>query len=190
MRRILTSLFMIGVVTALVTGATSAYFTDTAEIKGVTFSTGNADLRIANSERTTPPGWADNPSGVSIFEFNEEKWYPGKEVHESLYLGNFSQSPVALAVSAKITSYSETIGGLGNVFLMKLGSSDWHTLNWWRNHTVELLNVPYAADHSSSNLNNFARLLKVWIKMDPNAGNAYTGGSISFNLHFDAEQVH
>jgi len=50
MKKILLSLAVIGIVSAVVVGGTSAWFSDTEEIKGNTFSTGSIDINVDKGE--------------------------------------------------------------------------------------------------------------------------------------------
>ena len=143
MKKILTSLFIIGVVGALITGATSAYFTDEGEIEGVTFSTGNADLQMTQASMSS--WYAGNASATDLDITFPDDLYPGYQgswgsPDGAIYLGNFSASPISLTVSATVTNYVETDDDMDDTIKMAIawgGDCDnagagtgFHTLAW------------------------------------------------------------
>ena len=66
MRKILKSIFMILAVLAVVGGTSWAYFSDSSEIQGITFSTGNADLKMS---QVCMHSWVDG--NVTLDQFNQ-----------------------------------------------------------------------------------------------------------------------
>ncbi|MFH1601705.1 MAG: hypothetical protein ABIB61_01985 [Candidatus Shapirobacteria bacterium] len=213
MKRILTSLFVIGVVAGVITSATSAYFADEGEIQGVTFSTGNADLQMT---QVYMHNWyADNASAADLDIHLPDDLYPGYEgswgsPDGAIYLGNFSGSPIDLTVSASITNYAEDVAGLGDTIKLAMawgGNCDnlgagtgFHALSWWQSHSEDLFTyISGSADPAtcgfipnehSGGYGGYARALKFFLKVPNNAGDEIANGVASFNIHFDAEQMH
>jgi hypothetical protein len=97
MKKILMSLVIITTMVAMTAGATRAVFTDSSEIQGVTFSTGNADLQMTQSYMGA--WFAGNASAADLAINFPENIYPGYEGSWGdpdgvMYLGNFSTSPI------------------------------------------------------------------------------------------------
>ncbi|HEX5448337.1 MAG TPA: hypothetical protein VFW90_04020, partial [Candidatus Saccharimonadales bacterium] len=201
------SLSVIAFVAVVVTGATRAYFSDnTSNLTGITFSTGNADLRLS---QVCGHSWFDGNVSLQTFNnvysgcqfnINNENWYPGEEVDgNALYLGNFSASNIALAPTIRLTNYSQTKGGLNSVMEMKIwwyGSAtgtNWHPLSYYQSHSVSLPHVPApsAQPVNQTTGENAGKLgLNFEFRMSPSAGNQYENGTATFDFHFDAAQVH
>ncbi|MBL7078627.1 hypothetical protein ISS42_03140 [Candidatus Shapirobacteria bacterium] len=217
MKKILTSLFIIGVVGALITGATSAYFTDEGEIEGVTFSTGNADLQMTQASMSS---WYAGNASASQLEINfSSDLLPGHEGNwenpdGEIYLGNFSASPISLTVSATVTNYVETDDDMDDTIKMAIawgGDCDnagagtgFYTLAWWQASSADLFTfvsgsagsadcgfIPndYIPDGTGVG-DTDAKVLKFYLKVPTSAGNEIANGNATFNIHFDAEQKH
>lgn len=206
MKRIAISLLTIAFVSLMVTGATRSYFSDnTSNLTGITFSTGNADLRIT---QICSHEWYDGTVTLTNFNsvytgcqfnMNPQNWYPGEEVDgNALYLGNFSSSNIALTPTIQITNYSQNVSGLNNEMYMKIwwyGSAtgtNWLPLSYFETHAVTLPNVPAPSSQPVNQVTG-ATAGKVGLnfdfKMDPNAGNQYQNANATFNFHFNAVQA-
>lgn len=111
MKKIIVSLLTIVIMGSLAVGATRAYFTDTEEMTGLTFSTGNANLKLTQKYMGR---WYDNNATAEQLAVSlPENLYPGYQGSWGnpdgvIYLGNFSASPIDLVVSAKVTNYTQT----------------------------------------------------------------------------------
>lgn len=194
-------------------GATMAYFTDTGEVKGVTFSTGNADLQLTQSYMGH---WFEGDATAAELAINfPGDLYPGYEgswghADGIMYLGNFSDSPFNLTVNAKISDYSEDVAGLQDNVQLAIAwggncdpngnGSGFHTLRWWKNNSVLLFEKTGGSvdpatcgfipnDHSAG-YQGYAKSIKFYLKVPESVGDAYTNGTANFNIHFDAEQEH
>lgn len=203
MKKIAMSLATIAFVALLATGATRALFSDnTSNLTGITFSTGNADLRIT---QVCSHQWYDGSVTLNDFNsvyagcqfnLNNGAWYPGKTVSQVIYLGNFSTADIALHPTVQLTNYSETVGGLQNVMSMKIWwngnavGTDWHSLNYFRTHAVSLPDIAHPSATPPSGANGGVLGLTIQVQMDPSAGNGYQNGNVNFDFHFNAEQVH
>lgn len=207
-KKILISLSIIAVVAIVAVGATVAYFSDTANMTGVTFSTGNADLKMT---QVYMHNWINGDATATdlgvTFPSNIYPGYEGSWGHPDgvIYLGNFSLSPINLVVKAKLDNYTESNSSLGNTVQLAMawgGTCDpggvgtgFHTLNWWTSHSATLFTGSDAScgsipnDHSG-NYNGYARAVKFYVKVPASAGNEIAGSNASFNIHFDAEQMH
>ncbi|MEX0616599.1 MAG: TasA family protein [Candidatus Woykebacteria bacterium] len=105
-RRIIASLATIGATSALLVGATFAFFTDQATSTGNTFTSGNADLQIGldtGNELTVVFGSSfDAPDFSNLF--------PGFSSNTDFWLKNNSSSPISLDVVADLANLSQTPG--------------------------------------------------------------------------------
>lgn len=197
MKKILLSLITILAVAGIVVGATQAQFDDSANMTGITFSTGNADLQMTQMiMHNWYPGDATAAELGVTFPTN---LYPGFENTwnnraGTIYLGNFSKSAIGLNVHAKINNYSETIAGLRDVLYLKMAWSGddtgtgWHTLSWWTTNSAPLFAGVLPNDHSGG-YGGYAKFVAFEMKMDSAADDGFMNGDIGFNIHFDAIQA-
>jgi hypothetical protein len=87
----------------------------------------------------------------------------------------------------------------GNCDNAGLGTG-FHTLNWWTNHSETLFDyVSGSADPTSCGFlpndhsggyQGYAKAIKFYLRIPAGAGNEIADGNASFNIHFDAEQMH
>jgi hypothetical protein len=123
---------MILILIAVVSGAAYALFTDTAEVKGISFSAGNADLQFS----VDGGSWGDSYTFDSLIE---ENVYPGYKDYAEFWVKNDSDSEIDLELSAQIVSQSNTTGwnALKNVAKVWIGDETgtdgvgYNTLQWW-----------------------------------------------------------
>jgi hypothetical protein len=129
MNKIFAGIVGLMLVVGVTSGTAYALFSSKATASGVTFATGNADLRIWDGS-----GWASdwNPS----FDFS--KLYPGYSDSKPFSLYNNSTSPIALNIAAKLLGgASGDWDALKDVISVAVNLSDdsagtgWHTLNEW-----------------------------------------------------------
>ena len=212
MKKILASLVMVILVGSLTTSATKAYFSDTADLTGITFSTGNADIKVAN---IVQHAWFENPTMADLTMVFPQNLYPGFENNwgnraGTVYVGNFSTSDINLIVNASIVNYNEDIPGLqdniqlamawgGNCDNAGLGTG-FHTLRWWRSNSQTLFTyVNGSADPATCGYLErdttlapapHAKAVAFYLKVPTTVGNSFTGGNMSFDIHFDGEQQH
>ena len=85
MRKILISLTIIGVVSAIVIGATRAYFSDTETSTGNTFSAGSLDLKINNSSYLYSNG--------VITQSPQTSWYEARDLTNELFFNFYDLKP-------------------------------------------------------------------------------------------------
>jgi len=196
----------------LVVGATGALYSDDAEITGLTFSTGNADLQM--TQVTMGHWYSDDASAAELNVTFPDDLYPGYEgswgsPDGAIYLGNWSNSPINLAVSATVTSYTEDVAVLDDTIQMAMawgGDCDnmgvgtgFHTLSWWQTHSHDLFTYVSGSadpvtcgfipnDHSGG-YGGYSKALKFFLKVPSSAGNEIADGTASFNIHFDAIQI-
>lgn len=202
MKRIMLSLMTIAVVATLAVGATSSYYSDSVDLTGVTFSTGDANLKISQGCMHL---WYDETVSLATFNqvydgckfnLNSEPWYPGLQKDNILYLGNFSTSHIALRPTLQLLNYTEDVAGLQDVMQMKIWwngngtGTDWHSLRYYKDGTVTLPDIAYPTVQPPSYGNGGVLGLTVQVKMDPTAGNEYQNGTVNFDFHFNGDQVH
>ncbi|MCL5091069.1 MAG: hypothetical protein M1514_03605 [Patescibacteria group bacterium] len=206
MRKILISLLVIGVLVTSTAGATSAYFSDSVTLTGVTVASGNANLKINNlgssgwiealtlnyrtewATRWDAGGWfRDYFSGE-----NPVEWYPGLQIGDGFYLGNFSLSRIGLNPVISLLNYTESKTNMQDYFLLKItgGGTDsgWQTLRWWGTHPLTLPTIAWCASPSWSTCGTMG--VEATLKMDTAADNTMADGTLSFDLKVDATQAH
>ncbi len=209
MRRILFSLIIVLLSTVVVAGATKSYFADAAEVTGVTFSSGNADLQL--TQVNMQQWYSGNATSADLAVNFPQKIYPGYQGSWNkpdgvIYLGNFSTAPINLVVNGSLTNYSETSpngGNVGNTVQLAMawgGTCDpngvgtgFHPLNWWRTNSVTLFTgstsgCGYIPNDHSNGYGGYARSLAFYLYVPPTAGNEIAGANASFNIHFNAVQ--
>lgn len=182
MKKIIFSFGIIGIVSAIAIGGTIAYFSDLAKLKGNTFSTGNADLKIKSVDLENCENWKDSCTGKTW-----QNLYPGWSDSYKIWLKNVSASPIIL----KIVPFVEETGSsqdLWNNTFMEITWSDGshstgrYSLQWWKtNQTIEL--EPRLAQGQEAG---------PWVvKFDipETVGNEIANSEIRFNLVFSGIQV-
>lgn len=102
-KKIAASALTIGAAGAMLVGATFALFSDTANVGGVTLTTGNADLKINGQDSLNAPALLAGPA------------YPGWVDGQQFTLSNTSTSPIGLNVTARLTSATGNWAELNNV---------------------------------------------------------------------------
>jgi len=212
--KILTNLLIIAIAATSIGTGINAYFSDSESITGLTFTTGYADLKLASCSMSH---WYDTATGAQLgvtLPSNLVPGYQGSWSHPDgcIYLGNFGS--VNLTVTAKITGYTETIAGLQDNVEMAIawgGSCDpggagtgFHTLRWWRTHSAQLFvdksgnNNPSCAilpctsppaTPGQTPYSNYAKAIKIYLRMPSSVGNSMANGQATFNIQFDATQV-
>ena len=194
-KRILLSMMVISIVSGMLTAGTMSYFSDTETMTGLTFSTGNANLKMTQCNMHQ---WYDGDAtaaelGVSL----PENIYPGYEgtwndPDGCIYLGNFGT--VDLNITAIVTGYTQDVS-VWDTIQMKLawdGNADgtgFHTLHWWTTHHAKIFDSPLGHDHSSG-YQGYAKYVYIMLKVPTSAGDEIANAHVSFNIEFDAIQAH
>lgn len=106
MRKILFGFLGIMMVVAVVAGTARALYSTTATVGGITFASGNADIKVSDGG-----DWKDNISN-SVFDF--ANMYPGYGVNPNItkdfYIKNSSSSNIGLDLKAQLTGVPATWG--------------------------------------------------------------------------------
>ncbi len=202
MRKSLVSLVIIMLVVGAAAGASYALFSDRTQVKGMTISTGNADLKIGNNDLSESEhdeiNYPENDLLTDIF--------PGYIIGDKFRLINRSQSEISLMVEATLKKYDGDWGELRDKIygaVIEYGgetganndagdgvpgtkgtivsNTGWQTMRWWRNNSPEIVNEPIAQDEE--------RHFVLWLKVDENAGNEIEGKSVDLDLEFTGTQV-
>lgn len=92
MKKILLSLAVIGIVSAVVVGGTSAWFSDTEEITGNTFSTGSIDINVDKGEAQQ----------IGHFEFKDMK--PSQTEYMEFTINNTGANPANIWKKIEVTT--------------------------------------------------------------------------------------
>jgi hypothetical protein len=125
MKKVFSSFLLIALVIASVSLSAYALFSSTANVSGLTFSTGSADLQIS----TDGSSWSNSVSLPSLYE----NMAPGFTSSQSIYLKNVSLSNINLDVFTRLVDSSPTaneaawdiIGHKIIVSFQKLVDSTW-----------------------------------------------------------------
>lgn len=188
MKKVIFSLISILTAVSIVSASAFALFSDTAELRGITFATGNADLLVgvnSNDLRETYPVLA------SDFQFLELA--PGKnniDNPQPMVLKNNSSSPIKLSVNGKLNNLFSQIPA-GSFNLLKdvvkmavvdsnnsLQPTDWHSLNDWV--ATEQVILTDANALNQGEIRNF----NVYVMVDESASNNISGKTLA-NIKFD-----
>lgn len=173
MRKILTGFLGILVVVSIVGGSAYALFTSTATVKGVTFASGDADLKVwSGSVYVT--NWNSN--------LNFSDMFPGynKNATEytSLWLKNDSNSAISLDVSMQLTNGG---GNWDNSLPLRYATevavwdatvgnwaTTWINLNDWNTSPQKITLAPIP--QSPSGHGNNEREFRLYVRVPENYG--------------------
>jgi len=203
---------MIALTVSTVVGATIAYFTDDADMTGVTFSSGNADLQMTQKSMGT--WFAEDATAAQLGVNFPQDIYPGYSGSWGnpdgvIYLGNFSDSPIDLVVKASIANLvaDKGIEDIAELAMAWGGDCDnagngtgFHKLSWWETNSPTLFSyIAGSADPATCGLlpndhsggfGGYAKSVKFYLRIPASAGNEIADANVSFDIHFDAEQAH
>lgn len=183
-------------------GASYALFFDRTQVKGMSVSTGNADLKIGNNDLSeSEHDEIDYPENDLLSDI-----YPGYIVGDKFRLINRSASDIDLMVKATIKNYSGNWDKLKNKIygaVIEYGgesgaendakdnvpgnagkvvsNTGWETMKWWANNSPKIVREPITPDEE--------RHFVLWLKVDEDAGNEIKGKSVNLNLEFTGTQV-
>ena len=186
MKRIALSLMTIATVAVLSVGATSAYFTDQEEIKGLTFSTGTVEITVSQ------------PSYQRMV-FDNLK--PGDSIRKYVTVHNNGSLDIAsLKVSA--VNKSDDAGLLNHLTVALYGTVDGYeqgiyTPDWGTGQPVnaflngvDVLSTAVYREATAGHLllPGADDALVIDFKVPTTLGNTWQGKSVTFDLRFEAEQ--
>ncbi len=139
MKKVFSSFLLIALIIASVSLSAYALFTSTANIGGLTFSTGNANLQISSNGST----WSSSISLPSLYKNMAPNFTSDAQ---NIYLKNVSLSNIGLSIFTQLVDSSPianqtawgAIGGKINLSFQKLVDSTWTniasgTLSQWKN---------------------------------------------------------
>lgn len=202
--RIGLSLISILAAAAMMAGATFALFTDAASSQDNTFSTGNADLQIAND--IVPPGdpdvYANDITGVSISSL-----LPDQSITKDFWLKNNSSGDFSMDTTVDLGDLTGTVEGtLPNELMVMfqcdtnsngLGDGDSSTSNKsvsdWITEDPEQLGTIGANDGPSDATTQSDQdelLCRMTANLPDDVENDVAGETLSFDGIFDAIQAH
>ncbi len=195
MRKILFGFLGIMMVVAVVAGTARALYFSTATVGGVTFATGNADLKAWNGSE-----WVTDYTPSNLLFSNMFPGYGGTGANETtstkyvaFTLRNMSTSAISLDVVGKLLPGGvENPAGSWNVLKDKVyvavvlpdwtAGTGWHTLNEWYITGDALPGGPLAQ--------NSQREYRFYVRVDGTAGNEISGFSVSNMVYeFTGTQV-
>lgn len=188
MKKLFLSLLTIGVVSAVAIGATRAYFTDTESVLGNTISTGTINIK-------------DNSAAWMTVTFNNVK--PGDTVRKWVVMQNIGSLNVGSLTVSAVNAQGDTdlldnikvsLYGTVDTFAQGIYSPDWgngQIVSTWLQNVNILGTAVYndaAAGHVLAPLANDTVIFDFHIPTT--LGNDFQGKSVTFDLQFNAEQVH
>ncbi len=185
MKKILFGLVGILLTAGLVGGSAYALFSDTAAVKGIKITSGNAELQVALDKAEQGFDTVNTSLRDTVYEPNyyidTAKWlqnlYPGKEDWGYFRLRNNSLSNIPLKLTAKLTAANGWDSILKDQVSLKItnetGTNDltpWYTLNQWNAsyRTIEDI-IPY----------NKTETYRLYVKLNSSAGNTVAELSLS-----------
>lgn len=175
MKRIIFSVLAIATAIGLTTSAAFALFSSTATVSGVTFSTGNADLKVWNK---TTSAWT---SDYNLSDFLFQNMYPSYTTFQTFSLKNASNSNISLKLNAKLRNdaIEDTVGDWNilkdKIFVSFADSSGTvlagpASLNYW-NST--------GADFDTGLTQGVNRWYRIIVTVDSTAGNEISDAGLS-----------
>lgn len=202
-RKIAMSAMSIIAAMALMGGATFAFFTDTATSQDNTFTTGNADLLIANDLSGVPTGYANDISGVTVTGMA-----PGTTNIKPFWLKNHSSTDDGMSLTADLTDVNTTSGAAlaGELLITIQCDADNNgigigtdTVEGPKLLTAWSTDAPVSigsrgANQGASNATLFNSdqdelACHMIVTVDSDADNNVAGQTVSFDGRFDATQV-
>jgi predicted ribosomally synthesized peptide with SipW-like signal peptide len=186
-KKIITSSMSIIAALSLMTGATFAFFTDSASSTGNTFTTGNADLQIA----------VDNPEGAESFgssvvgpTFNS--LFPGFSNQYFFWLKNNSSAAITLDAKADLSSLVTSGSPLASALLVRwtcdqdgdnsLGdetpTAEFSAQQWFDSGDTALVSLPQGVQ----------RFCSMNTRIPSTANSDIAGQTVSFNADYNAAQ--
>lgn len=209
MKKSLVSLVIAMLVLGAAAGASYALFFDRTQVKGMSISTGNADLKIGGKSNADCVGEENGfCDSITYTEYPLDNLYPGFVIGDKFRLTNVSDSEISLMVEATLNSHtgdgwddlknvvsgrvieygSETDANTDASDTVPLNDSigavtdtDWQTMRWWANNSPEIVSTAIDQDGE--------RHFVLWLKVDENAGNEIAGKSVDLDLEFTGTQV-
>jgi len=129
-------------VSLLVGGAYAAFTSNQTTITGVVLSSATPALQVQASDYT----WHNSVNGANL-GIKESNMYPGFiGAEHKFYLRNGSDASVPFGqIRANLPSETGDWNAIKDVVQMRFGetgvswTSDWHTLNWWKNNSANIL---------------------------------------------------
>jgi len=199
MKKIIASLAMIALVGTFAIGATRAYFSDTVEISGETFSSGTITLNIGAHDT-----YYSNPTTVRTTVLaNFENLKPGDTMRQWITLHNDGTLPIDYLTVEK-QSVVDGGGLLDQIIVSAMGkivggsedyayfTSDWGikpTVNSWFSPS-DMLDVSFYRTPAGEILPGQDYSVIFDFSVPTTVGNTYQGQTASFDIVFYAEQAH
>lgn len=197
MTNIIKSLLIIVAVAAVAGGATYSYFTSSATVSNETFSTGTVNLSI-----TADDTYQNGSNRTSVLaHFDNLK--PGDTMRQFITLHNAGTLPIGYLTVDKgtptdsagllsqiiVSTSCGIVGGAAPAFF----TDDWGTKptvsSWFSNSNI--LDAPAYYRTPAGEIGAGQDYTCVMdFSLPSTVGNAYQGATASFNMTFNAEQVH
>lgn len=191
--RIALSLASIAAAGALAVGATFAFFSDSTQVLGNTFTTGNADLQIAVDSSNSAGTYGGSIVGVNFTGIE-----PGFTGQKLFWLKNNSSSTITLDLKSDLAnlggSFHGTDGSLPDKLYVRFRcDSDNDGLGDTEDTVTGEFSVNTWITGGDDSLGSLAQNAQVQCRMearlDSGAGNEIANGNISFDAIFNGNQA-
>ncbi len=178
MKKLLLSIFAIGLVSLVAFGATRAYFSDQEQILGNTITTGKVDIDLRNTASSTfhltglMPGIWTQPMELDIYNLSDSH-------------------PVKYRITDRFVS--DTIPNFYNMINVTVRHTNAGTSNpeeWPVVFTGKLGDLSLYSSSSISEIlgTNITHVYYLQFQLDPSTNNTYMGGTATFDILVDAIQ--
>lgn len=199
-KRIIGSLLSILTTLAMMTGATFAFFTDTAISQNNTFSTGNADLQIAQDNAGQPASYGEEIPAPAI---NETDIFPNFTKQYVFWLKNNSSSAIKLDItttfddvvttgnadiSNQLNSQFTCVTDLDNngTFDNPLATTGTQSINAWDANSIGMGQLNVKDGDSNSGADEAKCTMTITLN---DVNNTYAGSSVRFDGVFIGTQA-
>jgi len=183
-RKIFASLATIGAASALLIGATFAFFSDTETSEDNTFSAGTLEIDILDQN-------ADTPFESEALVTN---WAPGDQNFVNFDIKNVGSLPINLRGFAAGTWGSSELDGQNMVYVTKV--ERWNGASWETLATGSPAITGYfyySPDGTNTSLFEVSAdtraQLRLTVKFDENAGDDFQGATFTSSIQVEAKQV-
>lgn len=218
MKKILMSVLVIALVAVAVAGATGAYFSDTEESTGNTFTAGTLEMEIKDNNE----GWNDGAPVTASWQ-SPSGWAPGETFTTGViklrnvgsipinYLlttyHNYSSTGGDLADVIEVVGYHENIPGYGWIDSMQSPQDLWSMVGdntapltlkelivaWWSGDTTWIdycTGDGYDVVPAGTPAIPVGGTYEIYLVLEfmATAGNDYQGASCSFDIEFEGVQ--
>lgn len=197
MKRIILSLALIGVVSAVAVGATRAYFSDTVTISGNTFTAGTLDLKIDTDTSSSGYNWEDSLTlpasyfdslvpGFSDKQIIDIKNVGGINSYATIKFESNDTDDLLQKMYVKVYFDGKSVDAMTDANTVLVASG---YLSQWLNNTYTLGDIVSTATTEAGVTGQNARIRVEW-SIPTSVGNEIQGDNINVKVTLGLEQKH